>query len=106
MSLATESERFSTAAPDEMPAPAIGEGDWLPFSLEFATRIETEARDVPWQFDVDQQVNVDTDGVPVFTVPSAMTYNTTGPSPDGGPNTGGEEYNPDFHGGDDDECRF
>jgi putative ATP-grasp target RiPP len=83
-------------------SPATSRVGARPFGLRF---VKAPARTVigpqtpAWHLDPAAQVAVaNADGSPLHRIPNTGTMRTTGPSPDGGPNTGGEEWSMDFLG--------
>jgi putative ATP-grasp target RiPP len=68
-----------------------------PFGLRFAVKPGGQVAVLPlWRYDVDRQIAVDWDGQPWYRHLVDMMIRTTGPSPDGTGNTGGEEWTPDY----------
>ena len=68
-----------------------------PFGLRFATVSQQAGTPLPvWRFDEQRQIGLDPNGDPWYRGIVDMTMKTTGPSPDGGGNTGGEEWGPDY----------
>jgi putative ATP-grasp target RiPP len=71
-----------------------------PFGLRYA--VDTPAGGAPlppWTYCPDRQIAVGQDGKPWLRSADedeGPSMKTTGPSPDGGPSTGGEEWTPDF----------
>lgn len=97
--MVSESERFATgrtvaAMSDSLPS----ERGVRPFGLSFAQPLDSaEHGALPeWRWCDDHQIGVTPNGDPWHRTVQAGTMKTTGPSPDGGPNTGGEEWTPDF----------
>lgn len=99
--LAAVGERFPLAWPRfgqlESAAEAASSAGVRPFGLRFAVEPSAPAALLPpWRYDVDRQIAVDTDGQPWYRQLVDMTMGSTGPSPDGTGNTGGEEWTPDY----------
>ena len=96
--LAADVERFPLTAPAFAP-PAAGDepSPCRPFGLRFVPLTTPgEAVSAPrWRLCPVRQIAVTEDGTPAHRTIIAMTMKTTGPSSDGGPSTGGEEYRPD-----------
>lgn len=68
-----------------------------PFGLRFAVEPSGPVAVLPpWKYDVNRQIAVDRDGRPWYRQLVDMTMGSTGPSPDGTGNTGGEEWTPDY----------
>lgn len=82
----------STVNGDSRSAPGV-----RPFGLRFATVSRETGNPLPaWRFDEQRQIGLDPNGDPWYRGIVDMTMKTTGPSPDGGGNTGGEEWGPDY----------
>lgn len=67
-----------------------------PFGLRFAVGVPVGAPLPPWRYCPDRQIAVGADGEPWYRTLADGTMKSTGPSTDGGPSTGGEEWTPDF----------
>jgi putative ATP-grasp target RiPP len=68
-----------------------------PFGLRFAITSRSTDNPLPaWRFDEQRQIGVDQNGEPWYRGIVDMTMKTSGPSPDGGGSTGGEEWGPDY----------
>jgi putative ATP-grasp target RiPP len=68
-----------------------------PLGLRFAVEVPRGSVSLPpWRYCPDRQMAVGADGEPWFRSLVDATKGTTGPSPDGGPSTGNEEWTPDF----------
>lgn len=97
--LVSESERFATGrAVAPMSDSALSERGVRPFGLSFARPLDrTDRVALPeWRWSDDRQIGVTPNGESWHQTVQAGIMKTTGPSPDGGPNTGGEEWTPDF----------
>ncbi len=98
--LATAAERFPLAWPRSgLPARAAAASPTgvRPFGLRLA--VEPSGQTVPlprWRYCPESQIALGVDGKPWHRQLVDMTMKTTGPSPDGGGSTGGEEWSPDF----------
>jgi putative ATP-grasp target RiPP len=69
----------------------------LPFGLRFAVEVAATAEALPpWRWCPGRQIAVGEEGQPWHRTLVDATMATTGPSPDGGGSTGGEEWTPDF----------
>lgn len=98
--LATAAERFPLAWPRSgRPASAAAASPTgvRPFGLRFAVEPSGQTAPLPprW-YCPDRQIALGMDGKPWHRLLVDMTMKTTGPSPDGGGSTGGEEWSPDF----------
>lgn len=94
--LTTTAERFALDQPvlqdgSESVAP-------VPFGQQFAVddAIPQEVGGDRWQWCPRRQIAVASDGTPSYRSMTGMVMSTTGPSSDGGPSTGGEEWRPDY----------
>lgn len=94
----TAAERIPLARPrvgHEGATEATPESSVRPFGLRFAVGVPAVGAPLPpWRYCLDRQIAVGEDGEPWRLVAGA-TMATTGPSSDGGPSTGGEEWTPD-----------
>jgi putative ATP-grasp target RiPP len=82
----------STINSDSRSAPGI-----RPYGLRFTTASKDAGTALPaWHFDEQRQIGLDPNGDPWYQGIVDMTMKTTGPSPDGGGSTGGEEWGPDY----------
>lgn len=90
-------DRFPLTTPAFTPPPPGGaRSTCRPFGLRFAPPPAGGTEPVPgWVLCPVRQIAITADGTPAHRTVIAMTMKTTGPSSDGGPSTGGEEYRPD-----------
>lgn len=96
--LVERSERFALDHP-RLPHPAEPQiADHRPFGLRFATApTPVDDRPLPaWTLSVDTQIAHTPDGTRWYMTVAKLPMSTTGESSDGGPNTGGEEWRPDY----------
>lgn len=98
--LVSAGERFALDAPG-LPEPAdTPDGAPVVFGLRFTITPNPSASPPPdWWLDPESQIALTPDGTPWYRTVKNLEMSTTGPSSDGGPSTGGEEWKPDYQAG-------
>lgn len=97
--LVTAAERVPLAWPRNARRAESGHGSESgvrPFGLRFAIAVPVGDPLPPWRYCPDRQITIGADGQPWHRTLAGGTMKSTGPSTDGGPSTGGEEWTPDF----------
>jgi putative ATP-grasp target RiPP len=96
--LVTATERIPLAWPrtGDPVGPEHSSEPVRPFGLRFAVGVPAGEPLPPWRYCPDRQIALSADGEPWYRTLADGTMKSTGPSTDGGPSTGGEEWTPDF----------